>query len=313
MHKFTKIFLILFCLVLFSNQETSAKTKFIKGDFYEGKIKWKKLEIDLPAGRWEYIKRSSWWYGGFGYSCKSFVLKEERLFKSLMRMCEMRTGGKYLGYLAKELNHYYKRGEYDSCTLRPEYYYAKLFLRGTSTNCFRIRHIDFDKEMNYPDDPDDVGGIRPVLRKWIKENNIVKPKILLVATHEYFAPVVSDNGPGVYYFINPVAYGAPEEKYFTEESSEYHRTNINNHPKFKKFIDDFVSLSAKRHKDFEIQWKAKDRHKLDLDEVITINGNSSLVNSEPGIATQIKNLKKLYDEGVLDKEEYERAKDKLLN
>ena len=82
---------------------------------------------------------------------------------------------------------------------------------------------------------------------------------------------------------------------------------------YEKFIDDFVSLSAKRHKEFEIQWKAKDRHKLDLDEVITINGNSSLVNSEPGIATQIKNLKKLYDEGVLDKEEYERAKDKLLN
>ena len=312
-YKSAKIFLILFCLILFSTQKLYAKTKFIKGNFYEGNIKWKKLEIDLPDGKWEYIRQSSWWYGGFGYSCKNFVLAEGRLFKSLMTMCEMRTGGKYLGWLAGWLNNYYRRGEYDSCILRPEYYYTKLYLRGTTSNCFRVRHLDFDKEMNNPDNPQDYGGLRATLRKWFEQNNVDQPTILLHATHEYFAPVVTDNGPGVYYSINPIAYGGPKEKYITEESSEYHRTNINDFPKFKIFFDEFVSLSANRHKEFEIQWNAKDHHKLDLDDVIILDEDNRLVNYESDIGKQIKSLKKLYDEGVIDKEEFERAKKKLLN
>ena len=38
-------------------------------------------------------------------------------------------------------------------TLRPEYFYAKLWTKGMSMNCFRIRHSDIDKELNYPDNP----------------------------------------------------------------------------------------------------------------------------------------------------------------
>ena len=312
MLKFLSILSILIYLII-PTKNSEAKTKFVKGNFYEGNIKWKALEVDLPKGSWEYIRQNSWWYGGFGFSCKSFILAEERLFKSLMQMCEMRTGGKYLGWLAKELNNFYRRGEYDSCTLRPEYYYTKLYIKGTSTNCFRIRHIDFDKEMNYPDDPGDYGGIRPVLRKWLDKNNIITPKILLSATHEYFAPIVRDNGPGVYYLINPVAYGGPKEKHFTEETSEYHRSNINEYPEFKKFIDEFTSLSAKRHKEFEIQWKAKDRHKLDLQDVMISNEDITLIKSENNISKKIKDLTDLYEEGVLTEEEFEKAKKKLLN
>ena len=43
-----------------------------------------------------------------------------------------------------------KKGRYDSCTLRPEYYYAKLWTKGMSSNCFKVRHIDVNKELcNY--------------------------------------------------------------------------------------------------------------------------------------------------------------------
>ena len=59
--------------------------------------------------------------------------------------------------------------------------YANLFIKGSSSNCLRIRHFDHDKEMNRPDHPLAAGTLRPVLRKWIKENNIIKPKILLSA------------------------------------------------------------------------------------------------------------------------------------
>ncbi len=271
------------------------------------------MKVDLPDGKWEYIRQSSWWWGGYGYSCKSFILKEGRIFKSLMSMCEMRTAGRYTANLGAVLNKYYKRGEYDSCTLRPEYFYANLYLKGTSSNCFRIRHIDHDKEMNRPDDPEDAGGIRPVLRKWFKENNVEEPKILLAATHEYFAPVVTENGPGVYFLINPEAYGGPKNKYFTEETSEYHRNNIDKHPEFKKFMDEFTSLSAKRHKEFENLWKARKKHKLDLSDVILDEKDIVSVESDTDIVKRLNELKELLEAGVITKEEFKKAKKKLLN
>ena len=322
MKKILTILVISFCFII-QNQNSEAKnTKLVKGNFYEGKIKWKEIIVDLPDGKWEFIRKKSWWYGGFGWSCKNFILSEDRVFKSLMSMCEMRTGGKYVGWLAGALNKYYRRGEYDSCVLRPEYYYANLFNRGTSSNCLRIRHFDHDKEMNRPDDPSSSGGLRPVLRKWFKENNVSEPTILLSAIHEYFAPVVGDSGPGVYFLINPEAYGGPKNKYFTEETSEYHRNNIDKHPEFKKFIDEWTSLSAKRHQKYEIDWNAKDHHKLALSDVIIKDKNITLFNSEKEmtsinsnkeIVKQIKDLKELYDAGVLNKNEFEKAKKRLLN
>ena len=118
MNRILTILLISACLII-PNQNSEAKnTKLVKGNFYEGEIKWKEIKLNLPEGKWEYIRQSSWWYGGFGWSCKNFILKEGRIFKSLMSMCEMRTGGKYLGWLAGALNKYYTRGEYDSCKLK---------------------------------------------------------------------------------------------------------------------------------------------------------------------------------------------------
>lgn len=312
MKKLFIIFFISICLI-YPNKKLEAKnTKFKKGNFYEGKISWRKTEVILPEGKWQFIATHKWWYGGYGYACKDLALTEGNIFKAGIGICEMRTGGKYLHYLGRVLNKHYKRGEYDSCILRPEYYYTNLYLKGNSSNCFRIRHWEWEKELNYPDDPQDTGG-RQEWRKWLKENNIIAPKILLHATHEYFAPVVSDSGPGVYYNINPELYGGPKGKYFTEDTSEYHRANINKHPEFKKFFDQWTSLSAKRHKEYEIQWKTKDHHKLDLSDVIISNDNLSLNNSSNDLIKQMKELKELYDSGVLTKEEFEKAKTQLLN
>ena len=316
MFRFLTIFFVLFYLII-PIQNSEAKTKFVKGNFYEGTLKWKKMRVDLPEGKWEYIRQSSWWWAGFGYSCKNFILKEGRIFKSLMSMCEFRSGGRYTADLGSWLNKLYTRGEYDSCTLRPEYYYANLYIKGTASNCLRVRHIDHDKEMNRPDDPDDVGGIRPILRRWYKENDVIKPKILLSAIHEYYAPVVTENGPGVYFLINPEAYGGPKNKYFTEETSEYHRNNIDKYPEFKKFMDEFTSLSAKRHKEFEVIWKARKKHKLDLSDLILEGTDKDNVavstDSNNDVVKRLNELKELLEAGVLTKEEFEKAKKKLLN
>ena len=81
----------------------------------------------------------------------------------------------------------------------------------------------------------------------------------------------------------------------------------------KKFIDEFTSQSAKRHKEFEIKWKAKEAHKLDLNEVILPENEQSQNDEKKSITSTIKELKELYDSGVLTKEEFEKAKKKILN
>ena len=309
---FTILNLIFFVLITNVEAGIISDTKLNKGNFYQEKIIWRSIELNLPEGKWEYMDNDDWWYGGFGYSCKSFATTENNIFKSLIEICEVSTGGKYLWALGPLLYKHYTKGKYDSCILRPEYYYAKLFIKGNSSNCLKVRHIDIDKELNYPDDPDSLGRFR-ILKKWIKDNNIIFPKILLYAQHEYFAPSVGDRGPSIYYLINPELYGGPKEQFFTEETSEYHRNNIKKYPKFKKFMNEWRSLSAKRHKEFEIMVKAKQSHKLDLNEVIIPENKTSIINDDNDIVKKIKELKKLYEEGALTKEEFEKAKKKILN
>ena len=89
--------------------------------------------------------------------------------------------------------------------------------------------------------------------------------------------------------------------------------NIDKYPKSKKFIDEWTSLSAKRHKEFEIDLKAKEAHKLDLNEVILPENETSLTDNSSDIVKQLKDLKELYDSGALTKEEFEKAKKKILN
>ncbi len=64
----------------------------------------------------------------------------------------------------------------------------------------------------------------------------------------------------------------------------------------------------------EINLKAYKRHKLDFSEYnLGGNENADKDNSSSNLTKEIKELKKLYDEGVLTKEEFEKAKKKILN
>ena len=78
-------------------------------------------------------------------------------------------------------------------------------------------------------------------------------------------------------------------EYFTEETSEYHKYNIDNNPEHKKVMEKFVSISAERHKEFEKNHKAKKHHLLDLNKYIS--SNSSIENK----SDLVDNLKKLND------------------
>ena len=63
------------------------------------------------------------------------------------------SGGKWRQVLGVELKNEWQNNKYDSCNLRPEYFYVKALFKGASSNCFISRHIDPNKELYFPDDP----------------------------------------------------------------------------------------------------------------------------------------------------------------
>ena len=74
----------------------------------------------------------------------------------------------------------------------------------------------------------------------------------------------------------------------------------------------WVSLSAHRHIEFENIIKVLDRYKLDL-SVLSPSIDVSRKNLTNNILDQINELNNLYKGGVLTKEEFEKAKKKILN
>jgi len=261
-----KIVLILLTYFLFSGS-ILAKTKIIKDTYYEGEIKFYDLKYKLPDGKWLSLGKHTYHaeeIPNIGVSCIDFIQLEKKVYKAGIGICEIHTSGSYTNYMGMYLNREWIKGKYDSCLLRPEYFYAKLWTRGMASNCFRTRHIDVDKELNFPDDPEDHSAHA---KKIIKEYGIILPKTTLSSSHVYYAPNVRDKGYIVGYDINPEFFGASETLFGDENASEYHRNNIDKYPKKKKFMLNWTKESAKRHQEFELNLRAKGKHKLNFDDL----------------------------------------------
>jgi hypothetical protein len=261
-------FLILLFLSFFINGYVYGKnTKLIKEEYYSGSIKWNFLNYMLPDGEWKYYSKSNLLISTISIQCIEFLQIENQTWKSSYNICEIRNGGKHahlLGqYLIKEL----VNGEYDNCQLRPEYFYAKLYTKGISMNCFKTRHFDIVKELNNPDDPS-MRGQNAYQKKYFLENGIKLPKTAIGSLHLFYSPSINDKGIEISHLVNPEFFGQSKTLYGTEIKSEYHRENINNFPKKLKFMKNWTKDKAEFHIKFEKKMKAKNHQKLNFDDLL---------------------------------------------
>ena len=299
--------------LLMSGNGYAKYTKLVKGNFYQGEIKWQHLVYKLPEGEWEFVHKSNFSVSTIRLKCIEFFQAENKIWKGAYSVCEINSGGQHTNYLGMYLAHSLKKDKYDNCTLRPEYFNTKLWTRGMAMNCFKTRHLDIDKELNYPDDPQAESTF--YIKKYIQKNELEIPKTLLLANHVFYSPNIRDKGIDITHIINPELYGAPKTLNGRETESEYHRNNIKNYPEKNQFMIDWTSKKASLHKDFENYMKAKDYQKLDLSEIIkkenNILGNDYSKNKN--LVKQLNTISELYKSGALTKEEFIKAKKKLLN
>ena len=269
----------------------------------------KKYKVDIP-GEWKVIYRRSDSRYGFTYNFYALAKVKDNELLEYTGIMEYKLAGMFVGWVDGWINEVVFKDKYDGCYQRPEYYLTEVITMGSAHNCFQVSHIDLYREMYTPDDPHYGRASVARFKNWIEDNNIKYPKIALWSMHSYFSRLVDGNWVRVARMANPKIYNAPKSKHLSEESSEYHKANINDFPEHKKMMEKWISISSQRHIEFESNARARDNHKLDLYKYIT---HKIVETNDDTVVDQIKKLNDLYKSGVLTKEEFEKAKNKLLN
>ena len=125
---------------------------------------------------------------------------------------------------------------------------------------------------------------------------------------------------GSSYYYNPELDGVPKPISKEWDTNEFHKQRIMNHPKHEEFIKKYISITAKYIDAFNKTHKLKSTSKLSLgvnENISDVSINTGSGNSNKKTSTtvveELKTLKDLLDSGAITKEEFEKAKKKILN
>ena len=322
MKKCLIIFSLSFFLININYLEAYAK-KYRVNDLVENNFFInKKVKLNLPKGKWTVSEVS--YKDIYGIQNKRITLtrSENKKLIEIISIFEWNTqslNDSRYKYLVDEV--IYKalfNNRTDSCYEKQEYTVIKFYKKGSSHNCFWVGHYDLKKYIYetevfymYPG-VSDLRTEKNNLIRWLKKNQIILPNVALYSQHSYFSRVAGGKWFGLTRIIDPKILNAPENKFITVESSEYHANNIKAYPHYKKIMNNWVSISAKQHIDFENSIKVKKRQKLDLNDISLIKTNDAN-NTSNNFTDQLQTLTDLFNNGSLTKEEFEKAKKKLLN
>ena len=310
MNNLKKILWFLVIALLLNNNAFAKKYKtddIVENKFYMSK----KIILNLPKGKWTVVEKKRFEYYGLKSLEYTLVKTNDNKVTEAISIIEWNSAGVYEGYVNHALVEIMFKGKYDGCYDRPEYTVMEFYKKGSTHNCFWVGHFDLIKNIYNPDDPE-LKTANTQLKMWLKEKKITLPKVALYSEHSYFSRLSRGKWYGLVYVVDPKILNAPDNNFIKEASSEYHKHNIDRYPEHKKIMKKWISISAQRHLDFENLVSAKEKHKLDLNNFSPIKDTVSQ-NQNDELIKQLRNLNDLFKNGVLTKEEFEKAKKKLLN
>jgi hypothetical protein len=305
----------IFLALLFSFSIISSAIAITLSDYEIGqKIEYEiildnKIKVDLSPGKWELVEKTKWTYNAFSGYYIFFVKVNQNKFEEGIALSYLGTQGKRIADINTYIYEIVFKNKHDGCYKRPEYFNLSLYHKGATVNCMIVGHIDVNKELYNPDDKD-LAYLDANFIRYIEDNSIEMPKIALQSDHIIFDRSVSQKFYSLQNIINPEFFNGPKNKFITENESEYHPLNISKYPVHKEFMNKFLSKSSLFHQDIENKLGVKNQKKLEISNYITevpkndINDNT---------ISQLKKINELYKEGILNKEEFEKAKKKILD
>ena len=307
--------IIVFSFVITTITYSDIKQRYLIGEKINNEVILdNKISIDLSAGEWEVIERTQWRWGNYTGEYIFIIKTNKNEIVETISLGFLNTGGKRIADINEYLYEIVFLNKHDGCYKKPEYYKLELFHKGSTINCMIISHVDINKAIYNPDDKTNAYLNAKVIR-WVDENSIDLPKIMLSSEHIFFSRLVSTKFYVFTHSINPKFFKGPEIKYMTEDTSEYHSFNLDKYPKHKKFMNEFVSSESLTHINIEENLGIKNHQKLKLSKYISKKTETKKSNStdKGDIVSQIKGLKELLDAGAINQEEFDKAKKKLLN
>ena len=304
---------ILYLILIISPiQEIFAETWFSKNKTYSSEVTFRGKKFNLPDGNWKMVSKWDWHIVGIQANGVTLAQIENNTLKAMIDFSELTSPGKKPGLVAEFLHTSLIKNKYDGCYEKNEYYFVKLWKKGGSFNCLRLRHIDLKKETYNPDYNALATGYSEYYRygfkKFVNDNNLLLPKILIQQRHMFYSQLTGGRAQLVTIDKNPEFLGVGPTLIGTEENSEYHKDNLSKYPTKEKLVKSILKESFIYHENFEEILGVRKHQKLYLNTGAKIkmkNDNSSLAN-------QLEKINKLYKSGALTKEEFETAKKKLL-
>ena len=305
-----KFFLILTTIIFYTNLLIAEE--FTAGQILKDKfILSKENQVDLSPGKWIVVNDESW-VGPIGILIRTVGIVK-LIENEIAEVIELSVGdltSGYQGHIDVALKEIVFKDKHDGCYSRPEYFLLELYKKGNSFNCMVINHADMNKMVYFPDDPE-LKTARRFYRRFIESEKLVLPPIMLQSYHTYFSRLVGHHWYTQIHLINPKFFNGPVSKFLNEETSEYHKLNIKKYPKFEIFMNEWVSRSSQTHISFEKNIKIRKKHKLNLSKhLLNVKKENDSSND---FVDQLNQLIKLKSEGILTKEEFEKAKKRLLN
>ena len=282
------------------------------GTTFEKEIKFtNKFVLPLSDGKWVAVDKYSFFYY-FPFKGNAIARLENNEVMELIWVEKANLSGESMGLIDQAVNEIVFKDKYDGCYERPEYFLVDVFSKGSTHNCMVIKHLDTKKELFAPDDPETTYG---QLKKWLIENSIIIPPISFHSFHSYFSRLNRGDWYVVQYMANPKIFNSPKNNYISEEGSEFNKANIDRFPEHKVTMEKWISISAKRHGYLEKLFNAKENHLLNLNKYILEKDIDNLSNQgkKKNITEDLEKLNELYKSGAITKEEFKKAKDKILN
>jgi len=292
--KFLSIIFILIC----STSVAFSKWKYNPGDIVEEEIIFgKKDKFKLPPGQFTVG-----------------IVSREKEFKDIM-LYQVDDNSGFVRWAL----HIYATGRTkwdwwnppEFCD-RTNVYFIKQVKANKAYACWMVNHSRSDIAANK--------GFWAKVREYEIANNLKNADILVYSSYEY------SKGPKLWgwsYFYNPELDGVPKAVNLEWDTSEFHKQRVMNYPKHEEFLKKFINISARYVDEFNTNRKIKDTSKLslkvkeNLSDSVSINFGSSVKNSkkakEGTIVEELKSLKDLLDSGAITKDEFDKAKKKLLN
>ena len=269
-----------------------------------------RVSIPLPDGEWKVIYRygEHIFRGIHAYTITLAQVSNNNVIK-LFDIEKVEGLSAILGYMTPLIIQTVFKPKRHGCVERKYYTLLKYYKSsGITHNCVSIKHIDTNYELFENDDPDINLGY---LINWSEKNNLSFSDVYLAYDVSIYIPRIADRYLSFTYLESPQNFDNYSPLFSSEAQSEFHPQNIKQSKKAKIVMDKWIDYMAQYHNGVEDGLKIKGKYKIKFNRIDNIEYDKKKNNDE--LIDMLKKLNELYKSKVLSKDEFIKAKEKLLN